>query len=158
MDAALGNDQKKYHFLFMLSAKQATVKKESDRDYLILNEVDEKLLFMSARPGRTCAFMSAIKFLNNWKTNNKVFLEHKPRVAIIDSDMEVDKNGIAEAIEITLANPTRDEKNNWKFDLTFLSINTSTGIHHNITLMIDWPANKPCPPPIKIHVPSLILE
>ncbi|CDZ79228.1 hypothetical protein BN59_03546 [Legionella massiliensis] len=151
-----GEDQKKYHFLFMLSAKQAVFKKENGQDSMILNNIDEKLLFMTARPGRTRAFMSANKFLTNWQANNTIYLEHQPRIALIDSDMNVTSGGIAEAQEITLKNPSLNEKNNWEFDVVLPSQSSLSDIHHNITLMIDWPASMPCVPTIKIQLPSLI--
>src|SRR3990167_6660451 len=112
---------------------------------------------MTARPGRTRAFMSATTFLNNWKQNPKVFLEHPPRVALIDSDMTTDGDGIAKAIEITLKNPVLLQDGHWQFDLAFLE-NALEGIRSDAILMIDWPAALPCPPAIKLQVPSLISE
>ncbi|MDP1574681.1 MAG: hypothetical protein Q8L78_07100 [Coxiellaceae bacterium] len=156
-DASQNDDQKKYHFLFMLSAEKALIENDKNHCHLILEGVDEKLLFMTARPGRTRAFMSAATFLNNWKENPNVFLAHPPRVALIDSAMPTDGDGIAKAAEIALKNPVLLQNGHWQFDLKFLE-NTLEGIHPDAILMIDWPAALPCPPAIKIQVPSLILE
>ncbi|MGH6811632.1 MAG: hypothetical protein ACREDM_04590 [Methylocella sp.] len=156
-DQYQGEDQEKFHFLFMLSAREASITKSGNNRFFVLNWLDQKALFMTARPGRTRAFIPANQFLTLWKDNNDTFLMHPPRVAIIDSAMNVGTSGIAEAVEIELSNPSRhDEYNTWIFDLKYLVEKKAVGFYNNITLMIDWPAAIKCPEPIRMLVPSLI--
>ena len=148
-----GEDQKKFHFLFMLSSKHGDIKNSNK---LILTDIDKKLLLMSARPGRVRSFMDADLFLKNWSENIKIFLDHPARIGLIFNDMKIDQNHIATAIELSLSNPIENGKNQWQFDFSVLDKTPYPDHIDNVTLMIDWPAQFPCAPTIKIQVPSLV--
>jgi hypothetical protein len=141
-----GTDQKKYHFLFMVSAKKGDVKE----GILTLDNVDHKVLFMTARPGRCRAFIFIEKYLATWARNNPLFLREPPRVAVIYSGMKENNQGRAQAIPIEISNP-RGNNLHWTFDVK----NLSQGQYRDIILFIDWPASLECPEPIKLEVPSL---
>ena len=143
-----GEDQKKYHFLFMISAKEAVV----DGDHVLtLSGLDHKVLFMTARPGRACAFVPVGKYLHTWAKNHEIFLEAPPQVAIIHSDMKEDAHGKAKAIPVQISHPREIGPNNWVFDSKLLA----PGKYNHIVLFLDWPASLECPEPILLEVPAL---
>ena len=144
-----GADQKKIHFLFMISAKEATVTHDS---VFTLKDIDHKVLFMTARPGRCRAFIPIEVYMDNWIKNNQLFIQEPPRVAIIYSGMKENSYGKAKAIPIEISNPIANGPSSWKFTVK----NLTDCQYQNITLFIDWPAPLDCPEPIKIQVPSLI--
>lgn len=148
-----GEDQKKFHFLFLLRAKYAEIKNSNK---FILNNIDKKLLLMSARPRRIRALMDADLFLKNWHKNIKIFLDHPARIGLIFDDMNMDQNQIATAIELSLSNPIQDGVNQWQFDFSMFNKTLFLDHINNVILMIDWPAQFPCAPTIKIQVPSLV--
>lgn len=146
MEAYAGEDQSKYHFLFMISAEDCLC--ESDK--LILSGIDKKTLFMTARPGRCRAFIPTNRFFETWKNHDKSFTENPPNVAIIHSNMKKNAQGKAKAIPFQVTHPEQ-EGLKW----TFHSNNLSPGYYQNIVLFIDWPAAIICPEPIRLVVPGL---
>lgn len=147
MTSYTGEDQKKYHFLFMVSAKSCLV---NDSNNLILKEIDRKTLFMTARPGRCRAFIPTQHFFETWKNHGKSFTEHPPQVAMIHSDMKEDAHSKAKAIPF-LMNQPQQEGSSWTFHTSHLN----QGQYRNVVLFIDWPAAIICPEPIQLIVPGL---
>jgi len=147
LDSYAGADQKKYHFLFLISAKKGVVIGDNT---LILSGIDEKVLFMTARPGRERAFVSSEHYLKTWAKHLSYFAEKPPQVAIIHSGMKEDSQGKAHAIPVVIENP-REVLKCWQFDCKQLP----SGEYHGITLFLDWPAAVECPKPIQLEVPSL---
>jgi len=153
---AQAKDQAYYHFLFMLSAGKGLVSQEQNRDLLTIQEGAPKALFMTARPGRTRAFIPLSLFMHNWIKHNQIYLDTPPHVAMIHSDMKEDPSGMAQALHLTLANPERRGNNSWAFNFTCIDDHLDTGTYHDMILFIDWTPALICPEPIRIQVPSLI--
>ncbi len=147
-DFYTGADQKQYHFLFMISAKEASV---SDDHRLTLKEIDHKVLFMTARPKRCRAFIPAERYLTTWAKNHSLFLQQPPEIAMIHSDMKEDAHGKAKAIPMEMTNPQKIGLNSWKFDSHLVK----SGIYRSIVLFLDWLPALECPKPIQIEVPAL---
>ena len=156
-EAEMGGEyQKMFHFLFMLSAKSGSIVEEAGRVFLILKQADPKALFMTARPGRTRAFIPFENFMHNWVKHNEAYLANPPRIALIHSDMKEDANGVAQAIKLLLSNPRMDGAGVWRFQVEFLKETMQPQECHDITLFVDWVPAVICPEPIRVQVPSLI--
>ncbi len=151
-----GTDQQMYHFLFMLSAEKASIVEEKGEYLFLIKNADPKVLFMTARPGRTRAFVPLSKFMKNWIENDKAYTANPPHIAIIHSDMQTDKEGIAKAIQLEFGNPTPIGTDCWQFSLKFVNTPMNPQEYKNITLFIDWLPALVCPEPIRVQVPSLI--
>lgn len=142
------SDQSQYHFLFLLSAKTLEIKSNS----IILKDLDPKVLYMTARPGRDRAFVSANHFMSTWISNNSAFLADPPQIAFISSSMKTDSDKIGQAISLSLENPKKVDLTSYHFDLkTSLSQET----YQEITFFIDWPARTICPQPIQLLLPCI---
>jgi hypothetical protein len=144
-----GDDQKKFHFLFLICSKQASVVGNA----LTLKELDPKVLFMTARPGRCRAFLPTDRFLKIWEERLEIFTQSPPEVATIYAGMEEDRDGKAEALPIQISHPKK-KGDGWEFS----SSGMPSRNYADVIFFIDWPASLICPEPIRLLVPSLFDE
>lgn len=159
MTTIISPDQKQYHFVFMLSAQIATVAENPQGYTMMLINVDPKVLYMTARPGRSRAFLQADQFMKTWINNQSSFDKQHPQVAIIYSAMKTDINDTAKAIPIEISDPEKITKNSWIFKkLHFSNGVLEVGKYKDIVLFIDWLPAIECPEPIKLELPGLFLS
>ena len=161
MNTIISPDQKQYHFVFMLSAKKMTIIRNNGSFTMEVADIDPKILYMTARPGRSRAFLRADQFIGTWMRHNEIFIEQPPEVAVIYSTMQVDAaNATAQAIPLKISNPKTagKGKNSWVFDLACASTHLLAGEYRDIVLFIDWLPNVECPKPIKLELPGLFLD
>lgn len=148
------SDQDLYHFLFVMTAEEGLIQKDKEFT-LTLKNVDAKVSYMTARPGRDRAFIPADKFLRTWINNNQEFTQNPPEIAIIHSNMKTDAHSISQAIPIILWDPVANGHNSWKFKLKMQTEKLMAGSYLGITLFIDWLPALKCPEPIRLELPSL---
>lgn len=144
------SDQQQYHFVFTLYAANANV----DTSTLVLKGIDTKIAYMTARPGRDRAFITAQRFINTWLAHSTAFEQDLPEVGIIYSAMKLNSTKETEAIPIILHKPKKIRDNEWQFQLKNKA-HMLKGEYQDVILFIDWLPALQCPEPIKLLVPSL---
>lgn len=144
-------DQSQYHFLFLLSVEEMQINHSS----ITIQHPDNKVLYMTARPGRDRAFLSAERFMNTWIHNLSIFSLDPPQIAFISSSMKVGFDKIGEAIAISMSNPKKEIAGVYQFDFPGVKDSSIEGTYQEVTFFIDWPARVICPEPIQLLIPSL---
>ncbi|MBV8829086.1 MAG: hypothetical protein JO108_07620 [Acidobacteriaceae bacterium] len=147
-------DQQQYHFLFMLTAREAEVSHGPDAS-LTLRDTDPKALYMTARPGRDRAFISTDRFMKTWMKNTPAFALNAPRVSFLHSQMKIDADNVSQAVSINIFDPG-EAGGGWQFKLGTKGNDLPGGRYEGIILFIDWaPATGSPPEPIRLELPSL---
>ena len=126
-----------YRLFFMLHAEKGIISKTNNGYELTLQDLSDKVLYVSDRPVRKAGFIVLSHFMKRWELSGSSFNKTPPNAVMVHSALKTDENGVAHAVAVELSNPVKLDKGAWTFKIRVLNGPLSVGSYTGVEVFVD---------------------